>query len=176
MPNMKLLVYTDGSCVPNPGVGGFAAIIYKTEITPLHDKQLTSTKKYLSISGNVGYATNNIAEMTAVTESLSEIYKRFGPSVVKIVTDSSYVTNAFNEGWLNNWESSGWRRKDGKPVANRGIWEVLSQLVNNHTSVVFAHVRGHRGHTQNELADKLASNAAKCLKQHEKKVEEYTDE
>lgn len=134
-------IYTDGACSGNPGHGGFAAILTMNG---------TSNKE---ISAFVPYTTNNVMELKAVIAGLSAL-KKDGVDVI-IRSDSKYVTDAFNKGWITNWEKNGWKTAGKKPVAHKDLWEKLIALVSKH-NVTFEHVDGHKGDFLNERADALA--------------------
>mgnify|MGYP001334596906 CR=1 FL=1 len=139
-------IYTDGSCLGNPGNGGWAAII-------IDDKKKTHIK------GSKKDTTNNQMELTAVIKGL-EALKR--PVSLHIVTDSKYVMQGITQ-WMAGWKRNGWRTAAKKPVANRELWEKLDSLLNVH-AVTWDWVKGHSGHPQNEMCDRLASKQAALFK------------
>ena len=139
----KVIIYTDGSCLGNPGNGGYAAI--------LHCK---NTK--LEIWGGEKESTNNRMEMTAVIKAL-ECLKE--PCQVELHADSQYVLNAFTKGWLQDWKARGWKTADKKPVKNQDLWEILDTEASKH-KIEWKHVKGHSGQVQNERCDELARKAA----------------
>ena len=134
-------VYTDGACDPNPGTGGWAAIIID---------QRTGAER--EITGGTRDSTNNRMEMTAVVEALAQL--PIG-SVVNVVTDSEYVRNAFTKGWLKNWQARGWKTADRKPVKNQDLWQQLVALTANH-QIHWQWVRGHGVDVLNNRCDALA--------------------
>lgn len=134
-------IYTDGACDPNPGIGGWAAILIKGE----HKKILT---------GGQRDTTNNRMELTAAIEALRALTK---PCRVTIYTDSEYVRNAIVLGWLNNWIKKGWRNSGG-PVKNRDLWEQLLEQINRH-QIDWHWVRGHDSDPLNNECDRLAVEA-----------------
>lgn len=140
-------IHTDGSCIGNPGPGGWAAIIRaldgQTELK--RDERL----------GHEPDTTNNRMEITAVIEALDTL-KPTWP--VTVYTDSQYVSKGATD-WLPRWIANGWKNSSRKPVVNRDLWERLNELISKH-SVVFKWVRGHAGNQLNELADGLANAAA----------------
>ena len=142
----EIIVYTDGACSGNPGPGGWGAILmfkdYKKEI-----------------SGGSEDTTNNIMELTAVIEAL-KIVKY--PCKIKIYSDSAYVVNAFNQGWIYNWIKKGWKTANNEPVKNRELWEELYNLTKIH-KVTFIKVKGHSDNEFNNRCDELARNAIKDL-------------
>ena len=137
-----VVIYTDGACAGNPGPGGWAAIIkYDGSKEELH--------------GGEKYTTNNRMEMTAVIEALKLL--KF-PCDVKLYSDSAYVVNAFNNGWIYNWKRNNWKTADKKPVKNQELWEELYSLFKIH-KVEFIKVKGHSDNEFNNRCDELARNA-----------------
>ncbi len=136
-------LFTDGACSGNPGPGGWGAIL-----------RYGGTEKELS--GSAPDTTNNRMELIAVIEGLQALSR---PCGVAVHSDSRYVVDAINKGWLDNWQARGWRkaaaRGTGKPVLNRDLWERLIPLLATH-QVTFHWIRGHSGHPENERADRLA--------------------
>lgn len=138
----RVLLYTDGACSGNPGPGGWGAILIYGEI-----------KKELS--GGETSTTNNRMELTAVIEGLKRL--KF-PCIVDIFSDSAYTVNAFQEGWVRNWEKGGWIKADKKPVLNADLWQELISLVRKH-QVTFHKVKGHSDNQLNNRCDELARAA-----------------
>jgi ribonuclease HI len=139
-PAEPTVVYTDGSCLGNPGPGGWA---WAVEGGP-HE------------SGGEPRTTNQRMEVTAVVRALRALT---GP--VHVVSDSTYVVNCFRQRWWEGWLRRGWRNSQGKPVANRDLWEALFALaLDADRPVTFGWVRGHSGDPMNELVDELATTAA----------------
>lgn len=138
----RVLLYTDGACSGNPGPGGWGAILIYGEI-----------KKELS--GGKTSTTNNRMELTAVIEGLKRL--KF-PCIVDIYSDSAYTVNAFQEGWVRNWEKGGWIKADKKPVLNADLWQELISLVRKH-QVTFHKVKGHSDNQLNNRCDELARAA-----------------
>ena len=136
-------LFTDGACSGNPGPGGWGVI-------------LRSAGREKELSGGEESTTNNRMEMTAVIRGLEALKK---PCQVMVHTDSRYIVDAFEKGWLDNWIARGWRRSaakgQGKPVLNVDLWQRLMELMDDH-QVEFTWVRGHSGHPENERADQLA--------------------
>lgn len=135
-------LYTDGACSGNPGPGGWACVLVAGEQARL-------------ISGFENSTTNNRMELMGVISGL-EALKR--PTQVHIVTDSTYVKNAFTEGWLDGWQRNGWRTSSKEPVKNQDLWLRLCHLQRVHV-LSWEWVKGHSGHTMNELCDRLARSA-----------------
>ena len=144
MANRKrVTVYTDGSCLGNPGPGGYAAI-------------LEYRGHRLEISAGYRQTTNNRMELLAVIQALAALKE---PCDVVLHSDSEYVVRAMNERWPYSWRSKGWRRKGRKEVANLDLWSNLLDLCETH-EVHFYWVKAHAGHLENERCDKLAFEAA----------------
>ena len=135
----KVDIYTDGACSGNPGPGGWGTIL----IYNGHEKEM---------SGGEAETTNNKMELTAVIKGLAALKE---PCDVTVTTDSKYVCDAINQGWLSKWVTNNWRKADKKPVLNVDLWEQLLPLLNKH-NVKFVWVKGHNDHPQNERCDKLA--------------------
>lgn len=138
--NMKKVdIYTDGACSGNPGKGGWGAVL----VYGKHEKEL---------SGGEAQTTNNRMELTAVIRALEELKE---PCEVVLTTDSRYVCDAINKGWLQAWMLKGWRKADKKPVLNVDLWQALLPLLEKH-QITFVWVKGHAGHPYNERCDSLA--------------------
>ncbi len=136
------VVYTDGSCLGNPGPGGWAWAVPEGP----------------SASGGERLTTNQRMEVTAVLRALEA---HGGPGAVEVVSDSAYVVNCFKQRWWEGWQRRGWRNAQGKPVANRDLWEpLLAQALDGERPVTFRWVKGHSGDPWNELVDRLAVEAA----------------
>jgi ribonuclease HI len=135
----KLNIYTDGACSGNPGKGGWGAVLVYNGI----EKE---------ISGAEMHTTNNRMELTAVIKALQLLKE---PCEVELTTDSKYVCDAVNKGWVYGWKKKGWIKSDKKPALNVDLWEELLKQLNTH-KVTFIWVKGHNGHPYNEKCDKLA--------------------
>lgn len=141
-------IYTDGACRGNPGPGGFGIILeYEDQYGKLHTKEL---------SGGYKDTTNNRMELMALLKGLEALNK---PCSVKIYSDSQYIVNAFNKGWLKGWVKNNWTRGKKEPVKNDDLWKVILKLSENH-KIEFIWVKGHAGHPKNERCDELATTAA----------------
>ena len=138
----KVIIYTDGACSGNPGPGGWGTVLMYKEV-----------KK--EISGGAKETTNNIMELTAVVEGLKLLKY---PCDVEIYSDSAYIVNAFNQGWVYNWKKKNWKTADGKEVKNKEIWIELYDLTKTH-KVTFIKVKGHSDNEYNNRCDELARNA-----------------
>ena len=150
MNRNHVALYTDASCYPATGTGGFSAIIRSGRN---HNKE---------IAGTIPHASVNRAELTAVIKGLAHVEAN---SYVTIFTDSAYVERAVNEGRLAMWQSNGWRRlKTGEPVKNADLWKALCETIEaRNISVRFRKLAAHKGHFFNERADWLAKKAAKAV-------------
>ena len=142
----KVKIYTDGACSGNPGPGGWGAILFYEEI-----------KK--EIFGNKKDTTNNIMELTAVIEALKLLKVE---CEVELYSDSAYVVNAFEQGWIYNWRKNNWKTSGKDDVKNRELWEELYALTQKH-KVKFIKVKGHSDNEFNNRCDYLATSAIKEL-------------
>ncbi len=145
MTKKQLVIYTDGACDPNPGTGGWAAIL-------MIEGQPASRRE---ISGGERDSTNNRMEMTAVIEALRQLKE---PCKVSLITDSQYVKHAFTLGWLVNWQKRGWKTADRKPVKNQDLWLELLKLTAEH-EISWKWVKGHAEDALNNRCDELAVEA-----------------
>ena len=142
-------VYTDGSCLGNPGAGGWAAIIIDQD-----------TGEIMEFHGGEKHTTNNRMELTAAIVALQKLPA--GVSV-NLYTDSQYLKNAFTKSWLANWKRNGWLTAQRKPVLNQDLWIELDNLMMIH-EVEFHWVKGHAGFDYNERCDELARSEATKFK------------
>lgn len=138
----QVIIYTDGACHPNPGPGGWAAI-------------LTFGNAEKVLTGSDQNTTNNRMELTAAMEALQALKS---PTAVRIFTDSEYLRRGITE-WLPAWQARNWKRKGGE-LANVDLWQSLADLCRIH-QVEWSWLRGHAGHPQNERADRLARQASR---------------
>ncbi|PSC04638.1 ribonuclease HI [Alsobacter soli] len=134
----KVTIYTDGACSGNPGPGGWGALLVSGD----HKKIM---------KGGEPLTTNNRMELMAAIMAL-EALKR--PCVVDLYTDSQYVRQGVTS-WIYGWKKNGWKTADKKPVKNAELWQQLDAARAKHT-VQFHWVKGHAGHTENEMVDGLA--------------------
>ena len=142
-------VYTDGGCDPNPGPGGWGAIIRWGD----HEWVL---------SGNDPDTTNNRMELHAAAAALALLEGLFGSCQVNLHTDSEYMRQGITE-WIDGWASRGWRTSDKQPVKNQDLWRVLHRLTRAHR-VTWHWLQGHTGQPFNERADRLATDALRALR------------
>ena len=138
----QVTIFCDGGCRPNPGNGGWGAILRYGEV----EKEL---------SGAEPDTTNNRMELTAVTRALEALKV---PCDVTIVTDSEYLANAFRQNWIGKWKKNGWKTASKDPVKNQDLWIVLDALIAKH-NVKWEWTKGHAGHAENERCDELATQA-----------------
>lgn len=135
-------IWTDGGCRPNPGHGGWGAILRDAD------------GRELKISGAVLNTTNNRMEMTAAIRALRRLK---GRRPVTLFTDSTYLQTGMSV-WMARWQLDGWRNAKGKPAENRDLWEELLAAAAPH-KVDWRWTRGHAGNPMNERADALATTA-----------------
>lgn len=138
-----ITIYTDGSSRGNPGPGGYGTLL----IYNGHQKEL---------SGGFAKTTNNRMEILAALcgiESLKESCK------VTVYSDSKYVIDTMDKGWIHGWEKKGWSRGPRKPLKNVDLWKRMLDAVRDH-DITWKWVKGHSGHPENERCDVLATTAA----------------
>ena len=138
-------IYTDGACRGNPGRGGFGAIL----VYGKYEKE---------ISGGEEMTTNNRMELMAAIAGLSALKES---CKVTLYSDSKYLVDAFNLGWVESWREHGWKRGKDE-LKNTDLWEKLYSLTESH-EVSFVWVKGHNGHGYNERCDALATAYADSL-------------
>ncbi|WP_165436280.1 ribonuclease HI [Amycolatopsis suaedae] len=143
-PEQTVDIYTDGACSPNPGPGGWGAVLRYGR----HEKEL--------YGGEPDTTTNNRMELTAPIRALESLTR---PAVVRIHTDSTYVKNGITQ-WLPKWKSNGWVTSTRQPVKNADLWQRLEAAAAVH-EVQWLWVKGHAGHKDNERADQLAVRGAR---------------
>ncbi|MCF7354329.1 ribonuclease HI [Vibrio sp. CK2-1] len=146
-------IFTDGSCLGNPGPGGYGIVLrYKGK------------EKYLS----EGYTltTNNRMEMMAAVVALKALTE---PCQVTLTTDSQYVRQGITQ-WIHGWKKKNWQTSAKKPVKNVDLWKALDQETVRH-QVEWKWVKGHAGHRENEICDDLARTAAESPTQEDKGFE-----
>jgi len=139
MEMKKVTIYTDGSCSGNPGNGGWGAIL-------MH----AGRKKELS--GGERETTNNRMELMAAIMALKQLKV---PCEVDLYSDSAYMVNAFNQGWVESWKANGFRGSDKKQIKNLELWKDLLALTETH-KVTFIKVKGHADNEFNNRCDQLA--------------------
>ena len=145
----RVLLFSDGSARGNPdGPGGYGTILQFTDAEGnLHEKELSR-----------GYrrTTNNRMELLGCIAGLEALNR---PCIVDVYSDSKYLTDAFNQHWIESWEAKGWKRGRNEDVKNVDLWKRLLKAMEPH-EVTFHWVKGHAGHPENERCDRLATGAA----------------
>jgi len=139
----KIQLITDGSCLGNPGPGGWACILRFGE----HSKEMFGSSRE---------TTNNRMELTAAIEGFRALREA---CEVTVITDSQYVKNGITS-WVHGWKRNGWRNSQKQPVVNRDLWEELDGLVAKHR-VEWTWTKGHATHADNNRCDELATQAAR---------------
>ena len=134
-----IIIYTDGACSGNPGIGGWGVVI------------LEKNKEDTFLNGGNNNTTNNRMELTAAIEALKYFADK---KIIKLITDSKYVKDGI-QSWIKNWKKNGWKTAAKKPVKNKELWIELDNLINKH-EITWEWVKGHTGNIHNEKADYLA--------------------
>ena len=142
----KVIIYTDGACSGNPGPGGWGAILKYGEV----EKEL---------SGGEELTTNNRMELTAAIKALSALKE---PCIVDLYSDSKYLIDSFDKGWVYSWQKLGFKKK-GKDVPNTDLWIKLLELFKIH-QINLIWVKGHAENEYNNRCDKLAVSEWKRIK------------
>lgn len=132
-------IYTDGACSGNPGKGGYCAILIYGDVEKV-------------VSGFEDNTTNNRMELLAAITGLKTLRE---PCKVNLYSDSQYLINAFNEGWLVSWQQNNWKNSSNKEVKNIDLWKEMIDLTSIH-EVVFIKVKGHSDNEYNNRCDKIA--------------------
>ena len=140
-------IFTDGACSGNPGPGGWGAILEWNGI----EKE---------ISGGAAETTNNRMELTGVITALSMLKE---PCIVELYSDSKYVIDALEKGWVYGWKKKGWIKSDKKPALNPDLWETLLDLTMVH-KLSYHWVKGHANNPKNNRCDELAVAESQKLK------------
>ncbi len=138
-------IYTDGACRGNPGPGGWGVLLRYGS----HEKK---------ISGAEANTTNNRMELMAAIQALAGLREA---CQIDLYTDSQYVRKGILE-WLPDWKRRGWKKADKKPVKNADLWQQLDQEAHRH-HITWHWVKGHSGHSENELVDLIANLAIDAL-------------
>ncbi|MCU6712324.1 ribonuclease HI [Paenibacillus sp. J5C_2022] len=141
-----VIIYTDGACSGNPGPGGWGAVLFYGQ----HKKE---------ISGGTKETTNNRMEIQAVIEGLSLLKEACR---VTVYSDSAYVVNCFQKGWIHGWLRNGWKNSKGAAVENQDLWKQLWELMGKH-KVDYVKVKGHSDNEWNNRCDELAREAIRRL-------------
>ena len=140
---MTITIYTDGGCWPNPGAGGWGAVVTMAD------------GEVIELTGGENPSSNNRMELLGPIMALEHIGD---PSAIILYSDSKYVIEGITV-WIDNWKKKGWQTKSKQPVKNRELWERLDAARNRHR-VTFKWVRGHSGNAGNERADALSQKGA----------------
>lgn len=153
----EIVIYTDGACSPNPGYGGWAAILQCEKSGSIHEH---------TIFGSSLNTTNNRMEITAVLESMRYLDR---PYHIIVYTDSKYAQQGIGNwengnpgkmvGLIAGWCSRNWQKKDGTLIVNKDLWIKLHKEVKKHKSIRMRHIKGHTGHVFNERCNNLAIEA-----------------
>ena len=143
----QVIIYTDGACSGNPGPGGWGAILLYRD-------------KKLEISGYEAQTTNNRMELMAPIQALSRLKE---PCEVQVYSDSAYLVNAFQKGWLDNWQRRNWLKSDKKPVENQDLWMKILEFTGTH-AIQWHKVKGHADNPYNNRCDELATGE---IRQHQ---------
>jgi ribonuclease HI len=146
----KVQAITDGSCLGNPGPGGWACILRYGE-------------RLKEMSGGEPRTTNNRMELTAAIRALEALTE---PCAIQVVTDSEYVKNGV-ESWMARWKKNGWKTAAKKPVLNQDLWEALDRALARHTTS-WVWTKGHANNADNNRCDELARGAASRIKSGER--------
>lgn len=137
----RVLIYTDGGCRGNPGIGGWGAL-------------LLFKGRELELKGAERDTTNNRMELTATISALNALKRS---CMVDLYTDSVYVKDGITK-WMDNWLQNNWKNSQGKPVKNKDLWLLLNEAIERH-DIDWHWVKGHAGEAGNERADQLANEA-----------------
>lgn len=144
----KIILYTDGACSGNPGIGGWGAILFYNNIRK-------------ELSGYEPETTNNRMELMAVIKGLSALKE---PCEVEVYSDSAYTVNAFKEKWLESWQLNNWKNANKKPVKNVDLWKQLLDFMDYH-KITWHKVKGHADNEYNNRCDQLATGEIAKYKQ-----------
>lgn len=148
----RIEIFTDGSCIGNPGYGGFGFVLLRKDASG----KIINT---LERNGHAAEITTNVRmELTAACAAL-EALGRVTAEPITMFCDANLIPNAMNT-WLAKWKAKDWKKSDGKPVENRDLWERLERAAEGRT-VTWQWVRGHNGTEHNERADRLAYAASR---------------
>jgi ribonuclease HI len=138
---MSVQIYTDGACKGNPGPGGWGVLLRCNQVEK-------------TLYGSEALTTNNRMELMAAIRGLTTLNRS---CEVELYTDSKYLKQGMTE-WLSVWKRNGWRNSKKEPVKNEDLWRLLDDLAQRH-QISWNWVKGHSGHTENDLVDALANKA-----------------
>ena len=144
----KVDIYTDGACSGNPGPGGYCAILIYNGVEKI-------------VSGNEQDTTNNRMELLAVIKGLEALKEK---CYVELYSDSQYVVDAFNQGWIDAWRANGWRTSRKKEIKNPDLCSKLLEYTDYH-QVIFNKVKGHSDNEFNNRCDKIAVEEYKKIQE-----------
>ncbi len=144
-PTGKIIIYTDGGSINNPGPGGYGAVILYND-------------ECIELSGGYRLTTNNRMELMGCIAALRKLDVLNKPVV--LYSDSSYVVNGISKGWAAKWRKNGWRKANKEPALNTDLWSELLDLTKG-LDISFNWVKGHSGNPLNERCDKLAVSTAR---------------
>ena len=139
----RVIIYTDGACLGNPGPGGYGVVLIYGKIRK-------------ELAGGFRLTTNNRMELMGAIVGLETLK---GRCVVTLTTDSQYVVNAMQQGWARRWKANGWKRTRTEKALNADLWDRLLTVSDKHETT-FVWIRGHAGHPENERCDQLSKAAA----------------
>lgn len=145
----QIEIYTDGSCLGNPGPGGYAAILKYKQTEKILSKGFYKT-------------TNNRMELLAAIVALEELKQ---PCLIELFSDSQYLRNGILN-WIHAWKKNGWKTANKKPVKNADLWTRLDSLVQTH-KIEWIWVKGHAGHIENERCDVIAKSMTENPTMHD---------
>ena len=137
-----VIIYTDGGCDPNPGPGGYGIV-------------LCYGKTRKTLSGGFRHTTNNRMEIYAAIRALESLKE---PCQVTLYSDSSYLVQSMQQGWVKQWKENNWMRTPNERAVNADLWERLLELCEIH-NITFVWVKGHAGNKENEVCDRLSQAA-----------------
>lgn len=145
---MNVTIYSDGSSKGNPGPGGYGTILHYVDGKgELHE---------LTLSEGFRSTTNNRMELLGAIKGLEALTK---PCCVTVISDSKYLTDAFNQHWIEKWAKNNWKKSDKSKVLNIDLWLRLLKAMEPH-QVTFLWIKGHAGHPENERCDSMACDSA----------------
>lgn len=158
---MKVRIFTDGACSENPGPGGWAAVFYTDKGTKC-------------LKGHERDTTNNRMELMAVVRAMEKVFKNGNKrNTYEISSDSAYVVNSINNGWIEVWKTNGWKTTRKEDIKNKDLWARYLSARHNLTEagikLVIIKVKGHSGNSFNEYVDKLAKEEVLKAKRGGKK-------
>lgn len=139
----RVQLFSDGACSGNPGPGGYGVILKYNE----HKKEFSAGYKS---------TTNNRMELMAIIVGLKSLKEK---CQVDVYSDSKYIVDAINQGWVEKWRANNWKRNKKEVAKNIDLWKKLLNLLDQHTVTIYW-VKGHAGHPENERCDKMAVAAA----------------